>query len=107
MHRLIRGLEQLFEVELTGGTTEAAGMGQAEQFEAGVIDQLKQVFAVEGKEGRVHDLENAAKKSCGFKRANALFLEEIGQRIDLGGEFADGVARGGSASAKGIVALAQ
>ncbi len=65
---------------------------QAQQLHAGVVDQLQQVFAVEGKERRMHHFENARQQRRSLQRAHALLLQQIGERIDFGGQFAERVA---------------
>ena len=64
-------------------------------------------LAVEGEQGRVHDLENAGQQGRGFKRTYALFLQQVGESIDFSGQFAQRIGRAGAARAKGVVSLAQ
>ena len=82
-------------------------MGQAEQLDPGVVDQLQRVFAVEGKQRRMHDFKNAGQQGCGLERTDALLLQQVGESIDLGGQFAKRVLRAGPARAEGVIALAQ
>ena len=63
-------------------------MGPAEQSQAGIVNKLEAVFAVKGKEGGMHDFENAGQQSGGFKRTDALLLQEVGESVDLGRKFA-------------------
>ena len=86
---------------------EAAGKRTTEELGAGIVDQLQKVFAIEGKQRRMHDLENAGQQRGGFKRTNALLLEKVCQRVDFGGQFPKRVGRCGASRAKRIVALAQ
>ena len=104
---LVRRGKQIFEAECAGGVAEAAGMGETQQLDPGVVDQLEKIFAVEGKERRVHDLKDAGQQSRGFKRAHALLLQQIGQCVDLRGQFRKRVLRAGAAGAERVIAFAQ
>ena len=55
----------------------------------------------------MHHLKDARQQRGGLKRAHALLLQQVGQRVDFGGQFAQRIRRAGSARAKGVVALAQ
>ena len=107
MDALVGRSEQIFEAEFAGGSSKAAGMRYAEQLHSGIVDELQYVIAVKGEDGRVHDLENARQQGGGFERTHALLLQQVGERVDFGGEFAERVRRGGAAGAKRVVALAQ
>jgi hypothetical protein len=77
--------KQVFETQFARGVSKAAGVGQAKQFDAGVVDQLQQIFAIEGKQRRVHHFENAGQQRRGLKRTHALLLQQVGERVHLGG----------------------
>ncbi len=68
---------------------------------------MEKIFAVERKQRRVHDFEDAGEEGRGFERAYALLLQQVGEGIDFTGELAEGIARGSSAGAKRVIALAQ
>ena len=104
---LIRRGQQIVEAQVTRKMAKASRGGAIEEFEAGVVDELQAVFAIEGEERRVHYLQDARQQRGSLKRAHALLLQEIGKRVDLAGKFAEGIAGGGAARAKGVVAFAQ
>ncbi len=93
MNGLVGRGEQIFQAQFARGAAEAAGMGQAQQLDAGVVDQLQQVVAVKGKQRRVHDFKNARQQGRGFQRAHALLLQQVGERVDLRGQFAERIVR--------------
>ena len=80
---LVGGGEQIFKAQFARGAAKAAGVRQAEQAEARIVHQLQQPVAVKGEQRRVHDLKDARQQSRCLQRAHALFLQEIGQGIDL------------------------
>ncbi len=82
-------------------------MGDAQKLRSGVVDKLQHVFAVEGEQRRMHHLENARQQSCGFERAHALFLQQVGEGIDLRRQFAESIRVFRAARAKRVVAFAQ
>jgi hypothetical protein len=88
-----RARQAVFQAQFARAAAEAAGMGQAQQLDAGVVDQLEQVFAVEGKQRRVHHFEDAGQQRRGLERTHALLLQQIGERVDLGGQLAERVLR--------------
>ena len=55
----------------------------------------------------MHHLKDARQQRRCLKRAHALLLQQIGERVDLRGQFAECIARAGAARAKGVVAFAQ
>jgi hypothetical protein len=99
--------KQIFEAQFARCVAKTAGIGQGQQLDAGVVDQLEQIFAVEGKQRRVHHLKDARQQRGGLKRTHALLLQQIGERVHLGCQFAERVRGAGSAGAEGVVALAQ
>ncbi len=88
MNRLVGGGEQVVEAQFVRSVAEASCQRTTEELRAGVVDQLQEVFAIKGKERRVHDLENARQKRRCLKRADALLLQQIGKRVDLTSQFA-------------------
>ncbi len=104
---LIGRAKQVFQAEFARAAAEAAGMGQAQQLEPGVVHQLQRVFAVKGKQGRVHHFQDAGQQGGGLKGAHALFLQQVGECVHLRGQLAERVMGAGSAGAEGVVALAQ
>ena len=104
---LVGRAKEFFKAEFARAAAEAAGVGQAEEFESGVVDQLQSVVAVEGEQRSMHDFEDAGEQGRGLKRAHSLFLEQVGESIDLRGQFADSIGRESTAGAEGVVAFAQ
>ena len=86
---------------------KAARVGCAEQPDACIVDQLQKVFAVKGKQRRVHHFKNARQQSRGFERAHPLLLQQVGKCVDLSGQFAKCIAIARPSCAKRIVAFAQ
>jgi hypothetical protein len=54
-----------------------------------LLTSCRSVVAVKGEEGRMHDFENAGQQGRGFERAHALLLQQVGEGVDLPGQFAD------------------
>ena len=84
-----------------------APAGRPKQLRTGIVHQLQKVFAIEGEERCVHDFENAREQRGGFKRAHALFLQKIGESVDLRCQFPERVRRVRAACAEGVVSFAQ
>src|ERR1035437_6031680 len=107
MNGLIRRSQQRLQSQFGGGVPKAARIRKSQQLSSSGVHQLQQVFAIERKQRRVHHLKNARQQRRCFQRAPPLLLQQIGQRIHLCRQFAQRIACQGSASAKGVVALAQ
>ena len=91
MNALVGRGQQLLQAEFARTLVVAASLGPAQQLDAGVARQLQPVMTVKSKQRRVHHFENASQKSRGLERTDALLLQQIGERVDLGGQFAQRV----------------
>jgi hypothetical protein len=107
MDGLIGGGEQNVESYFARAVAEASRQGTSEQLRAGIVDQLQEILAIEGKERGMHHLEDASKQGRSFKRTDTLSLEEVSEGVDLSRQFAEGVCRTGAAGAKRIVTLTE
>ena len=108
VNALIGGGQKIVEPQFARRCARSiARRGRPSSLRPGVVHQLQKVFAVKGEERRVHDFENARQQGCSFERAHALFLQQVGQGVDLPSQFAKGIAGIGAAGAKRVVAFAQ
>jgi hypothetical protein len=89
MDALVLRVQEFFKSQLRGRVSETARMRPVEHPCARGIHQLKHVLPVKGKERRVHDLEDAPQQRGCLERADALPLQQVGERIDLTGEFSE------------------
>src|SRR4051812_6702399 len=107
MDGLVSRCEQCIEAKFTRAMSKTSRQRTPEKLRRGVVDKLQRVVPIERKERCVHDLKNARKKSRGLKRADTLPLKEVGQRIDLAGQFSNRIRRTSATSAKRVVAFAK
>src|SRR6185437_3289920 len=107
VYRLVRRMEQVFQAQFVCGSPDAAADGHAEELCAGFVDQLQDVFSIDGKKWRVHDFENARQQRSGFERVHPLFLQQVGDGVYLQGEFGKRVLRAGAARAERVITLPQ
>ena len=104
---LVGGCEQTIEAEFAGRMAETSRIGALQKLGSGGVHKLQHVVAIKGEQGGDHHLEDAGQQRRGFKRAHALFLQQVGKGVDFAGQFAQGIGRAGAAGAEGIVAFAQ
>ena len=83
MNALVGRCQQIFQTQLMRTAAKAARIGHTQQPHPGVVDQLQQVVAVEGKQRRVHYFQDAGQQSGSLKRAHSLPLQQVGEGVDL------------------------
>src|SRR6185437_11726718 len=107
VNALISGGQEIIEPKLSRAVTKASRQRASKQLRSSVVYQLEKVLAIESEERRMHHLKNARQQGGGLKRADALLLQKVGERIDLAGKLAQRVGRAGSPRAKRIVSFAK
>jgi len=73
MNGLVGCTEEFLKAEFARAAAKAAGVGQAEQFETGVVYQLQSVVAVEGEQRGMHDFENAREQAVASRERTLCF----------------------------------
>jgi hypothetical protein len=105
-------LEEGREAEGGGGGTQRGRRrgrrrGRGEQAFAGAVDQAELALAVEGEDRDVDLGDHLAQQRAGLQGAGVLAPERLGEAVDLGQGFAQGVAAAGDTAADGEVPVAQ